>query len=828
MMTAGRALASRWFGVLAVLVVFACVDAVFMWVLLPVGARAEACPNATLREGPSAGLPDCRAYEKVTPDYTNGNGVQPVAFEHTPDGSVDSLVANAFFGFAGVAGDEGLLGSWYTLGRTGSGWAPTPISLPSSEFEVTGIGQKPIVSLDGSSLIWVARGAGRPDDSLDFYRESAGGSVVDLGPVFSPSVVEGLPPLSPPEEAKQANLSFSGVSADGSRVLFSVNSSFWFFDGTRKEFDSLYEYVGSGNTTPMLVGLNGSGEQISQCGVVLGSGAPSKLESGMEVSHNAVSLDGRTVFFTAYPAEHGCTGSAPPVAELFARVESEPGVFETVPISEPSEEDCAACQTASGLRGATFEGASADGSRVFFTTEQELLPGAKGRNLYEYRFGPGVPAGERVTRISAPDSSVATPSSPEVTSRVVQVSEDGSHLYFVAHGVLSEAANSVGSRAQAGADNLYVFQQDAQYPEGHMAFIADLCSGPELSGGVQDRRCPDGLSSAPKAGDYDPGVRELANDVGLWGGEEGFNQLGSDVTPDGRFLVFTSFGDLTADDTSSADQAFEYDSSTGTLVRVSIGQDGFNDNGNTPFDNAEIAFPTYDIGTNIPIRYEPSTYWSHLSVSEDGSYVFFTSSDGLTPDAVNDQVVHRETIAQGKAEVVATYAENVYEYHSTSGDIADGNVYLISDGQDLHYPSVGLYGTDASGGDVFFRTLDHLSVSPQSSEVASIYDARVDGGFASPPAPSVCEGDDCQGALSGAPTLLSPGSELQAGGNPPLAAASSVPTSVKPKVKSNAQIRVEKLDKALRACRKKPIRARSSCARQARKRYGSATKKGKQ
>jgi hypothetical protein len=825
MMTAGRALASRWVGVLAVLVVFACVDVVFAWALLPAGARAEACPNATLREGPSAALPDCRAYEKVTPDYTNGTEVKPDAFGYTPDGSVDSMVASAVTGFAGVAGNEGLLGSWYRLGRTASGWAPTPVSLPSSKFEASGIAQFPITSLDGGSLMWVARGVGQSGDSLDFYREGAGGSVVDVGPVLSPSVVEGLPPLSPPEEAKLVNLSFSGVSADSSRVFYSLNSAFWPSDGTQARFDSLYEYVGSGDTAPVLVGLNESGEQISQCGVVLGSGDPSRLENGVEAVHNAVSLDGRTVFFTAYPAEHGCTGSAPPVAELFARVESEPGVFETVPISEPSAEDCAACQTGTGLRGATFEGASADGSRVFFTTEQELLPGAKGRNLYEYRFGAGVPAGERVTRISAPDASVMKPSSPEVTGRVVQVSEDGSHVYFVAKGVLSETANGERSTAQPGADNLYVFQQDGEYPEGHIALIAALCSGPELSGGVQDGRCPAGLSSSPTSGGgYSPGVRRLENDVGLWGGETGFNQFGSDVTPDGRFLVFTSYGDLTADDTSGADQAFEYDSSTGTLVRVSIGQDGFNDNGNTPFDNAAIVSPTYDANTNIEIRYESSTYWSHLSVSEDGSYVFFQSSNGLTPDAVNEKIVGRETGAIG----AAVYGENVYEYHSTGGDIADGNVYLISDGQDLHDPTVSLQGTDASGGDVFFFTFDQLVGSQQqSSEVDSIYDARVDGGFASPPARSVCEGDDCQGALSGAPTLLSPGSEFQAGGNPPLAAASPVPVSVKPKVKSNAQIRVEKLSKALRACRKKSKRARASCEKQARQRYGSATKKGK-
>ena len=47
---------------------------------------------------------------------------------------------------------------------------------------------------------------------------------------------------------------------------------------------------------------------------------------------------------------------------------------------------------------------------------------------------------------------------------------------------------------------------------------------------------------------------------------------------------------LTPDDESSATQVFEYDAQTGMLVRVSIGQDDFNHNGNTDLtDGAESA-----------------------------------------------------------------------------------------------------------------------------------------------------------------------------------------------------------------------------------------------
>ena len=65
-----------------------------------------------------------------------------------------------------------------------------------------------------------------------------------------------------------------------------------------------------------------------------------------------------------------------------------------------------------------------------------------------------------------------------------------------------------------------------------------------------------------------------------------------------------------------------------------------------------------------------------MTVSADGAYVFFESTDGLTPQAFNQVIIGENNIEGTKV-----YAENVYEYH-------DGNVYLISDGRDLSEASV--------------------------------------------------------------------------------------------------------------------------------------------
>jgi hypothetical protein len=357
--------------------------------------------------------------------------------------------------------------------------------------------------------------------------------------------------------------------------------------------------------------------------------------------------------------------------------------------------DCSAC-AAEGLTGiAEFDGASEDGSRVFFSRRSD-----SGLNLYEYDFDGA--EGRRVVRVTAGDGTVPVPS-PELLG-VVQVSPDGSHVYFVAGGVLTGTSNYAGLSAQPFADNLYLYERDARYPEGRLVFVATL---------------------SPQ-------------DEELWR-----KDTGSNVTPDGRFLLMVSRARLTADDSSSAGQLFEYDSQANTMTRISIGQDGYNDDGNIEEVREEprVLSPVYS-----PEPYLAMAYSDHLAMSGDGSYVFFESPAALAPGALN---MVPET---GYA---SSLAENVYEYHG-------GSVYLISDGQDTG--PVSFNGTDLSGRDVLISTADPLTPQAAGSTNVDVYDARIDGGFPAPPPPEVCEGDACQGVLGAAPVLLSPGSEFQQGG----------------------------------------------------------------
>ena len=50
---------------------------------------------------------------------------------------------------------------------------------------------------------------------------------------------------------------------------------------------------------------------------------------------------------------------------------------------------------------------------------------------------------------------------------------DGSHVYFVARGVLA-GVNGEGGSPVEGAENLYVYERDGSYPAGRTTFIATL------------------------------------------------------------------------------------------------------------------------------------------------------------------------------------------------------------------------------------------------------------------------------------------------------------------------------------------------------------------
>jgi hypothetical protein len=722
---------------------------------------AAACQN---EESPGfrAYLPACGSYELASPPFKSGNAIQQVS-ALSIDGS--RAIVGAVGAFAGTESD--VFGAKYEFSRTSTGWATSAINPPASVFSAT----DPKVfaaSIDLNRTLWALRHPYQSTHARDLYIRNADGEFSEIGPTAPPSAAEG--PAAGGSQEFAEFYSYAGASGDLSHILFSAVSvgTFsqpWPGDTTILRGASLYEYVGLGNTHPVLVGVSDghtivdketltSGRLISDCSTYLGS-------TTNEDDYNAVSLSGDKVFFTAKGSpECQEAGTAPEVNELYARIDN----LETVPISEPRESQCGECQTAT-RSNAIFQGASEDGSKVFFLTEQELLPGAEGKNLYEYDF---------VNRASKKIVRVSTGSAKPEVLGVSRVSEDGSHVYFVARGALT-AANKEGNEPTEGEPNLYVFERDATFPAGRLAFVGTLSEEDSQDWSEADERPVQ-------------------------------------ATTDGRYVVFESVAPLTPGDTSVLPQVFEYDATEERLARVSNGQAGYAD-GQASADEHGAAINVQEYSRLG--GFKPGRRLTALAVSADGSAVLFRSSGALTPLAL---------------EASEAGAESIYEYRS-SGAIADGDTFLISDGKNKLTPQGNPAGLTPDGINAFFLSIDQI-LPQDGDQQFDLYDARSGGGFPALPASPACAGESCQGAPSSQP-LLAAGPTLSVPGtpNPPSPPPPLAPEVIKAKVKAKAKAptRAQRLAKAIKACRRKKAKQRSSCEKQARKRYGAkkaAKKKG--
>jgi hypothetical protein len=778
-----------------------------------------------------AGLPEGRAYEMVTPPFKNGallGSAQVLALSSTISEDGTRLIRSNIQCFGGAVScpalTGGVLGTLFQFERTTAGWVATPLAPPATEFEEnSGWGGN---SNTGAALFSAPTALGEED----LYLREPGPpspSFIDIGPLVEPG--------------KHAIAVEHQTTPTLSHIVFALKvADKWSFDettgdvsmGNGGEEESLYEYTGTGNEHPVLVGVTGGPDSdalVSRCATYYGEQHQSSPSDGY-----AVSEDGGTIFFTA----HACAGGSGvnenlkvPVNELYARVDGdESGAAHTVAISQPQalllaepgkekysdQENCTTTEckedterpanpeteTNPNWRVGVFQGASTNGSRAFFTSEEQLTNEAiqGSENLYEYDFT--APAGHNLIDVSEGAGGAPVPGGPRVQG-VMAMAPDGSHVYFVAQGVLTNeerpgckaAFEAAGEQEEGrcqpteGASNLYVFERDASYPQGHLAFVATLSS--------------DGESQKLK----------LAPDSLQWTAAGGGR---ANVTPEGRYLVFTSDARLTADDTASrqAQQVFRYNAATGQLVRISVGEDGFNDNGNAAAADAVVVGPGGAGDLVGPPRSDPT-------MSHDGQYVFFQSPVGLTPQALNEVPV------DGSAVTEHLYAQNVYEYH-------EGHVYLISDGHDTAgerttctrevarslYSAVCLIGSDATGRNVFFMTADPLVRTDVDTQL-DIYDARICGEEACiqpPPLPAApCLGEACHGTPAASPAEPEVPS-VSFNGSRNVAPAPPPPKSPL----TNAQ----KLAKALKSCRSKRNKhKRTVCEAQARKRYGTKAKK---
>jgi hypothetical protein len=494
-------------------------------------AWADGCANAALRaQNNSSGLPDCRAYEMVSPPYKEGFTLIPQTF--SDDGAVAFTSIGSF-----AEGGIGTLANLYVATRSATGWTTVAPNPPTDVYDVASgaIGGADALSVDLRWALWRSIRRVAPVDTTGYFDLTGpGGSITRVGP--------------------GAGAFFQGSSADLSHIVFAHGLGV----GSAQDA-ALYEFVGTGHTEPgRPVSVDNTGQQVPA-----------------QACPNGVSVDGRVIFFGS-----GCNVG---VVQVWARV----GGTATVAVSRsectrPADDPAGPCN---GVSAAQYVGSAADGSRVFFTTDQQLVNGDTDitGDLYACDIPDGAPApiGDAnpcttLRQISGVTNSARVQSVPVV-------SKDGSRAYFVANGVLADNLGTSNTPAVDGAANLYLWSSDAAHPDGQITFVADV-TDPGAGGGVASVASPR-------------------------------------MTPDGRYLVFGTTAALIkagpgtethpGDDTDGgAADLYRYDAQTRALVRVSTAVTGTA--GNTPGMDA-------------------SNNERRGTITDDGSTIVFVTTEALSP-----------------------------------------------------------------------------------------------------------------------------------------------------------------------------------------------------
>ncbi len=377
----------------------------------PAAPVPAACSNGGLRSGISASLPDCRAYELVTPPDTGGhiptmalpgglnfgnNGCD--SWPVSPEAGRDSVL----FGFdsgslpgSGGGGDNDV----YEALRTPGTWQSGFIGLSGVQAERASPG---CVSPDHRYAFWhvpIDRGTLANPTGSQYLRVPAGG----------PEPSSNCAPAAEPEGLFEwvgcGSLGFEPfargkwISSGGGHVIFVTDAA------------------------------AGPAQQLEPCAPPSGTGAIYDRSPG-----------GTTHCVSLLPGDLLPVGG---VAFLGASADGSAVAFANGGTLYVRLEDSKTVEVASG--GSTFGGLSADGRRVFYLA---------GGDLFACDLGAGGCAGEGA------HEPLKIGSGGEST--LVNVSANGSHAYLTSKAVLTgEEESEWGAKAKAGEENLYAWDGES-------------------------------------------------------------------------------------------------------------------------------------------------------------------------------------------------------------------------------------------------------------------------------------------------------------------------------------------------------------------------------
>jgi hypothetical protein len=324
------------------------------------------CPNEALRSGPSAHLPDCRAYELVTPPAQAVPLSVWTEFDASlADPSGESLVFGSRTGALLPGGGNGLLDAYEAMREEGVGWHSTDIAPSGTQAHVT---EAPSLSPDHGYSLWEVWTYG---GSLDIGGKSNSSYVRVPGGVRDPACSP-----EPEGDFELVGCAEAGFENDpGARASWiTAGAGHLIFHTGATQGSKAPRLASCGSPTgTMAIYDRSPGGPVHCVSLLPGDVTPA---AGEDASYQGASEDGSAVAFKIK--------SRP---DLYLRL----GDAETLTVSDEA--------------GATFAGISRDGSRLFYLAGGDIF------------------AFDTATKTTAQIGSGGE-------STLVNISADGSRVYF--------------------------------------------------------------------------------------------------------------------------------------------------------------------------------------------------------------------------------------------------------------------------------------------------------------------------------------------------------------------------------------------------------------
>ncbi len=648
----------------------------------------DTCPNALARQQTSASLVlDCRAYELVSASNSGGYDVESslvpgqTPYSGYPQASGASGSSRVLYGvhdgaLPGVSGyptNKGV--DPYVATRGVEGWTTSYVGIPANDpFASEPFSSVPTAADSGlETFAFGGEGGCSP-----CFEEGYTGIPVRLpnGGVVQGMVAAGNVTLQPGSAAKPDGYVATALSSNGEHLIFG----------------STTQFAEGGNDSTGDVSLYDRDLKTEETHVVSNTpgGVPLACEQGVHSCHSPT--DGNGIGELDISRD----GSRIIVAQ---KVSTDPdGNLYWHLYMDINDSVHTVDLTPGASQGVLYDGMSEDGSKVFFTSIDQLAGGNDSDNsadLYEAEVSQvGAVTLSRIsTGEGTGNTNLCDPNSNSA----------GPHWNTVGGtencGVVAVAA---GGGVAAGDGSIY-FLSPEQLQDGH---------GTPNQPNLYVARPGEAPRFVATLSPSDPLVIDSVKETAVR--ETGDFQ----VSPSGDFAVFATASPLQAGfDNSGFSEVYRYDAPASRL--------------DCPSCNP----------TNAEAQSNATLASSGSSLANDGR-VFFNSDDQL----VLRDTDNRKDVYEWEPNGSGNCQPDSPNYFGTKDDCLG----LISAGSGSFNSS--LLGISADGADAFFFTHDTLALQDHNGPVAKIYDARTEGGFFKVPSPPPCAAsDECHGPGSAAP-----------------------------------------------------------------------------